>query len=187
MIRKICIISLLIALSLFSPLSSVSSSLWFSVALRHLHPEFSCSPVRCCSVHWLSMVSGFCLSFVPMDLRLLAVQRLSVGRHEDPPREVLRPLLGRVQRGSMDKPRVHRSVYFRLARKQSDVGRPESGSHGGEESPNLAVAPVQPPSLHLDLRPRRPARPPSIWKKCYLDSSQPESGRYGLVVTLFWN
>ena len=24
----------------------------------------SCSPVRCCSVHWLSMVSGFCLSFV---------------------------------------------------------------------------------------------------------------------------
>ena len=55
------------------------------------------------------------------------------------------------------------------------------------KSPNLAVAPVQPPSLHLDLRPRRPARPPSIWKKCYLDSSQPESGRYGLVVTLFWN
>ena len=24
----------------------------------------SCSPVRCCSVHWLSMVSGFCLRFV---------------------------------------------------------------------------------------------------------------------------
>ena len=28
---------------------------------------------------------------------------------------------------------------------------------------------------------------PSIWKKCYLDSSQPESGWYGLVVTLFGN
>ena len=92
------------------------------------------------------MVSGFCLSFVPMDLRLLAVQRLSVGRHEDPPREVLRPFLGRVQRGSMDKPRVHRSVYLRLARHQSDVGRPESGSHGGEED-DVQGGAIQGPKL----------------------------------------
>ena len=40
---------------------------------------------------------------------------------------------------------------------------------------------------HVYIMRESPQTPPSIWKKCYLDSSQPESGRYRLVVTLFWN